>query len=172
MSLRILRLIIYCFLFQYFSNPILRLHFPSSSYVLHAFMYFPSFCLCVIDVSTGDDDRRNDLRWCGGDGSFWVSYFRGSCCCPFNKLISRLSGYEVYGTTCSGSGTREMRLCVWVIGDGKWLGSLPGWYHVDLRSLNGILWLWSVFFFPCSLSQCVEVPICEDLSRANSKAIG
>jgi hypothetical protein len=64
-----------------------------------------------------------------------VSTFEAHAVVLFDKLISRLSGYEDYGTTCSGSGTREMRLCVWVIGDGKWLGSLPGGYHVDLFSL-------------------------------------
>lgn len=122
-------------LFQHFLNPTLLLHFSSFSYVLHAFMYFPPFCLWVIDVSTGDDDGRNDLRWCGEDGNLWVSTFEASAVVLLNKLISRLPGYEDYGTTCSGSGMRELRLCIWVIGDGKWIGSLPGGYHVDLCSL-------------------------------------
>lgn len=44
---------------------------------------------------------------------------------PYEKRMIR-----EHATTCGGLGDERTRL-EWVYGDGKWLGSLPGWYCVN-----------------------------------------
>lgn len=59
-----------------------------------------------------------------------------------------------------------------VIGDGKWLGSLPGWYCVDLRHVFSLIFA-SPLLFPtaCLTRLLIRIisPLLADVSREASE---
>ncbi|KAL2868648.1 uncharacterized protein BJX67DRAFT_47467 [Aspergillus lucknowensis] len=71
---------------------------------------------------------------CETDGKdvFEVASFECPGDIAFLERMFSAMGRVANGSRIRYPGQWRTHLCVWVDGDGRWLGSLPGWYYVNL----------------------------------------